>query len=117
MNMERRGKVYDRTIAQWISSVPAELDRDAVNLCQIVSAGRIEYELDDEDLAEFTRLSLATLLDSGAMPVMGSDNWAGQPQYGRTKSEIIDGIIAEWQASNGDEAYLWTVWLALPNDS
>jgi hypothetical protein len=114
MNMERRGKVYDRTIADWISTVPGELDQDAVNLCQIVSAGRFEYELVGAELADFVRLSLTSLLDSGAFPVEGSNDWSLKLTYGQTKQEIINGVVSEWQASDYDEAYLWTVWFARP---
>ena len=114
MNLERRGIFYGRTIAEWSSLLPGELDRDAVNLCQIVSAGQVEYELDDEELAEFVRHSLASLLDAGAVPVEGSNNWAIKQEYGSSKQAIVDGILAEWQAAKGDEAYLWTVWLARP---
>ncbi len=116
MNTNSRGKIYGRTIAHWISTIPGDLDRDAVNLCQIISAGRIEYDLEGQELTDFVRLSLISLLDNGAVPVMSSDNWASNHKYGRTKLEIADGILEEWLASNGDETYLWSVWFARPKD-
>lgn len=114
MNMQKVGKIHGRNMADWINTVPAELERDAVNLCQILTAGQLEYGLDGDDLKSFISQCILALLDAGALPVRTSGDWMVEPRFGNARADIVSGVIAEWQSSNGDPVYPWTVWFARP---
>lgn len=57
------------------------------------------------------------LLEAGAVPVRHSPKgaalrWEEQTQYGSSREEIADAIVAEWIASGGGDPpweYLWFV--------
>ena len=106
-------------VADWLAALPVMLSMDAVNLCQIVSAGRFDFELTDQELVDFVSQSVRTLLESGAVPVVGNANsqwiWAANFHFGKGKEEIIGNVVREWVSSNNDDDYPWTVWFALPN--
>jgi hypothetical protein len=118
MTSERRGKFRGRTISEWISLVPGELSRDAVNLTQILSAGQIEFELSESELVDYIRRNIIALLDAGAIPVGGGKGtgyeWVAKYHYGTTKDEIASAIVAEWHANKEDEMYSWGLWFARP---
>jgi hypothetical protein len=117
MTRERLGKQYGRPMSETIAMMPGELPHDAVNLCQILSEGKSEYELTGSELIDFVRRCVSTLLEAGAVPATGragETKWIFQRQYGVTNDEIANAVVAEWQASNDDLVYPWTVWFALP---
>ncbi len=121
MTQEPRHKRHGDTISEWIALVPGELTIDAVNLPQILSAGQYGFELEGADLVDFIRRNIIALLDAGAIPVDGGAGtdyeWVAKHNYGSTKDEIADGVVAEWLASDGDEMYPWSVWFARPRSN
>lgn len=98
---ESRDKDSGETISEAISQYPHELDRDAVGIWQIVPGGRMDFGLSGDALADYVRRTIYALLDAGAVPVRhvpGSGfRWSRQTQYGLTREEIAEAIIAEWE--------------------
>ncbi|WP_342362486.1 hypothetical protein [Terrarubrum flagellatum] len=83
----------------------------------IIGESRHDFEItDSKELLDFVQRCLTALMDHGAKPVIGGGgtryDWIEQPQYGSTTKEIVDNIIAEWQAK-GDPDH-GGLWLAKP---
>ena len=120
MSKELLHKRYGTPMSEWIELVPGELTQDAVGIFQIVPAGRDGYGLTGSDLSEFVRRCIHGLLDAGAVPVRGGKGtgygWILQKQYGTSKSEITEALIAEWLAMPDDPLVLCGegIWFALP---
>jgi hypothetical protein len=81
----------------------------------IISAGK-SFRFEGADLVEFVRRSVSRLLDAGGIPVRHADSgpllWREQTQYGNTKEQIADAIVAEWLAAGGGDppwGWLWFV--------
>ncbi|KAB2823602.1 MAG: hypothetical protein F9K51_07420 [Candidatus Dadabacteria bacterium] len=120
MIVEKKHKIYGRTMSEWISLVPGELDVDAVGLWQIVPAGIDGFGLEGEELTEYVRRNLMALLEAGAIPVRGGKStgydWVAQHHYGKTKEEIIENIIREWlNMGNDPKILIGEVWFARPD--
>jgi hypothetical protein len=98
---EPRDKGTGETPSEAISQYPGELDLDAVGIWQIVPDGRVTFGLSGDALADYVRRAIYALLDAGAVPVRhvpGSGfHWTRQTQYGSTREEIAEAIIAEWK--------------------
>lgn len=98
---EPRDKGSGETISEAISQYPQELDRDAVGIWQIVPGGRMDFGLSGDALADYVRRTIYALLDAGAVPVRhvpgNGFRWSRQKQYGLTREEIAEAIIAEWE--------------------
>ncbi len=120
MNKEPLHKRYGTPLSEWIELIPNELPRDAVGIYQIVPAGRDGFGLTGDHLVDFVRRSIHGLLDAGAVPVRGGKGtgygWVWQRQYGTSKDEITEALIAEWQAMLDDPLVLCGegIWFALP---
>lgn len=120
MNQEPRHKDYGTPLSEWIARIPNELPYDAVGIFQIVPAGRDGFGLARDDLVDFVRRAIMALLDAGAVPVRGGEDtgydWIAQRQYGQSKHEITEAVIAEWLAMPDDPFVLCGegVWFALP---
>jgi hypothetical protein len=120
MTDELRDKYYGYTISESIALTPGELPIDAVGLWQIVPDGRDGFGLSGEALDDFIRRTITALLDADAVPVRhvpGSQfEWDVQHQYGTTREQIIEGIIAEWHTMPDDPLVLCGegVWFARP---
>jgi hypothetical protein len=120
MTSEPRDKRYGTPLSEAIERIPNELPFDAVGIFQIVPHGRDGFGLEGEDLADFVRRSIHGLLDAGAVPVRGGKGtgyeWVQQKQYGTSKREITEALIAEWQAMPDDPLVLCGegIWFALP---
>ena len=118
IDLQRRwpsGEV-DETAADYIETRPHDIDGDGEGLWRIVPTGR-GFGFAGDELTEFVRLCVLSLLNAGAVPVRhGPDDaelqWVEQTQYGTMRDEIADAIIAEWLASGGGDPpweYLWFV--------
>jgi hypothetical protein len=95
--------------------VSSELDDDGKAMFAIVPAGR-SFGFTGRDLSEFVRLCILRLLSAGGMPVKYAESgpllWREQMQYGQSKEEIADAIVAEWLAAGGGDppwGWLWFV--------
>jgi len=102
IDLQRRGRSGDPddTAANYIETRPYDIDGDEAGFWGIVPWGR-SFGFEGDDLAEFVRLCVLRLLDAGAVPVRHSSQgepmlWKEQTQYGTTKEQIADAIIAEW---------------------
>lgn len=115
IDIDRRNK-RGFTAAEFIEGLPLEIDSDGEGLWSIVPRGR-GFGFVGGDLAEFVRLCVMRLLEAGAVPVRHRSQgeellWEEQTQYGTTREEIADAIVAEWLASGGGDppwGYLWFV--------
>jgi len=114
IDLGRRSGLGD-TVTQYLETLPYELDGDGVGFWTIVPAGR-SFRFEGADLAEFVRRSVLRLLDVEGLPVRYADDgplqWQEQKQYGKTKEEIADAIVAEWLAAGGGDppwSWLWFV--------
>jgi hypothetical protein len=109
----------DETIGEYIRCVDGELPIDAVGLWQIIPYGREGFELLNDELVEFTKLCILSLLNRGAVPVLGGRKshyeWIYQPQYGKIKDEIINSIINEWLNDGAKDPDPGGLWFALPS--
>ena len=102
---QRRGHSChpDDTAANYIETRPYDIDGDGRGFWGIVPWGR-SFGFEGDDLVEFVRLCVLRSLEAGAVPVRHSSQgepmlWKEQTQYGTTKDEIADAIIAEWLAT------------------
>lgn len=110
----RQSSVGD-TAAEYIVTIPDEIDSDGEGLWKIVPGGR-SFGFDGDELAEFVRLCVLRLLQVGAVPVRhaekGELEWVEQTQYGTTIEEIADAVVTEWLEAGGGNPewdYLWFV--------
>jgi hypothetical protein len=116
---ERRSR-YGETMSERIACWPRSLNDLPVGLWQIVGHARQGFDLEGDALIEFIRRSIYALLDAGALPVRGAgivgvEKWILQPQYGRTKQEIAEAVIAEWLRDGAPTPETWTgLWFGLP---
>jgi len=111
----QRTRPLGDTVAEFIETLPYEIDGDGESLWHIVPAGR-NFGFAGSDLTEFVRLCILRLLGAGAEPVRhnteGVLEWREQTQYGTTSAEIADAIVAEWLQGGGGNPkweYLWFV--------
>ncbi|MDX8503809.1 hypothetical protein [Mesorhizobium captivum] len=113
MDWSKRHRGYDMSAAEWIALVPNELAIDAVGLWQVIPVGRHEFELVDEDLEEFTKQALNSLLTKGAIPVTGQDQrWVAEQQYGTKPEEIIENVVKKWLSKGMRDPDVGDVWFA-----
>ncbi len=109
---------YGGTMTEWIARWPATLNDLPVGLWEIIFHGRVGFGLEGEALIDFIRRSIHSLRDAGTMPVRGAGipgQWLLQTQYGRTKQEIADAVIAEWLRDGAPTPETWTgLWFGLP---
>ncbi len=115
IDLQRKRPLGD-TVADFIETLPYEIDGDGESLWHIVPAGD-SFGFTGADLSEFVRLCVLGLLKAGAVPVRHSpkgakSRWMEQTQYGSTADAIADAIVAEWQDGGGGDPpweYLWFV--------
>jgi hypothetical protein len=117
IDLQRRGPSGDPddTAALYIETRPYDIDGDGEGFWGIPSWGR-SFGFEGDDLTEFVRLCVLRLLEAGAVPVRhaesGTLRWKEQAQYGSSRDEIADAIVAEWLKSGGGDPpweYLWFV--------
>lgn len=112
-----RDKYCGETVAEWLETLPYELERDAIGLWGIIPVGRHTFGLVDSDLVEFTRRALLAVLQKGARPVRGANNperWIAADEYGDIPEQIADAVIAEWLASGAGDPDVGGLWFATP---
>lgn len=111
MSNEPIDKYFGIALSDWIARTPNELENDAVGLWQLVSVGRLSFDLAGPDLEDFVKRSIAALLSRGAMPVRAAEGgrWQVQPEYGSDPEEVINAVTHEWLSSkvDPDEDGLW----------
>ena len=121
MTQQPRHKIYGRTMSDWISLVPGELPQDAVGLWQILAAGQDGFDLSGADLSDYVRRNIVVLLDHGAIPVKGGKgtafDWIALHKYGKDKDTVVSAIVSEWEASQTEEMYSFSIWFALPREN
>jgi hypothetical protein len=103
MSSEPVHKYFGTPISEWIRCIPNELSIDAVGLWQIIPVGIEDFSLENSELEEFCKDCIVALVNSGAKPVVASDQeskyWQHQPQYGNQATEIACAIIKAWKKS------------------
>jgi hypothetical protein len=118
MTQEPRHKVHGTPMSEWIRLVPGELPQDAVGLWQILAAAEHGFGLGGAEQVDYVRRNIYALIDYGAVPVKGGKgtefDWIAKQNYGASRDQIAEAIIAEWQASKHDEFYPFEIWFALP---
>ncbi len=91
------------TVAEWQERLTGLLALGPVAFWLVVLDGRTYFRLTGENLTEFVRLGLLTLLRAGARPLErppGSPlGWKPLERYGDTPEQIAEAVIAEWVAS------------------
>jgi len=101
-----------------IAFMPGSLNDLPVGLWEIIDRGQKSFGLQGEALANFVRRCIYSLIDAGAKPVAGGNKpnqWELQTQYGKSKQEIAEAVIAEWLRQGGQKPEPWTgVWFGLP---
>jgi hypothetical protein len=119
MIQDKRHKLFDETVGEWLRDLPAYLDDIGIDLGAIVQNGRSGFGLEGRDLAEFVRKSLHGLVKHGAKPRhWGSLSYPGRNiplHYGNdTPEEIVEGVIADWLAPGAGEPEWGDFWFDLP---
>jgi hypothetical protein len=114
IDLERLSSLGD-TVADFLNTLPYEIDGDGEGLWSLVPTGR-SFEFEGADLKEFVRISVLRILYVGGVPVRHSENgplrWLEQKQHGTERDQIANAIIAEWQAAGGGDPpweWLWFV--------
>jgi hypothetical protein len=117
MSSEPIHSYFGTPLSEWLTTVPNELDIDAVGLWQIIPTLRNAFGLKDAALERATREALAGLLARGACPVVGSaaqdGSWEEATRYGDNPAAIIDAVIEEWHRM-GRDPDVGDVWFAQP---
>ena len=92
-------------ILEWIEQIHTYIEDYDVNLGLITAAGISDFGLSGDDLVEFARRCLEKLMAVGAIPVLheGTDYCPFVPtlRYGRKPADIIENVLASWQAGGG----------------
>ncbi len=117
MKSEPLHKIFHIPMSEWLSSIPNELEDDAVGLWQIIPVGRSDFGLEGEALIKYVREALLKLLLKGARPVEGAVDgvhyWRLRNDYGNDPEKIADAVIVEW-ISSGRDPDPSGIWFALP---
>ncbi|MBB4184530.1 hypothetical protein GGE07_001156 [Sinorhizobium terangae] len=115
MTNEPRNKYFDTPLSEWIDRVPSELHADAVGLWQIIGSGNDGFELQGQQLEDFVRRCIVSLLKAGAVPVRPSASlaifWEKQSYEGDIE-EVASAILGEWQRA-GTEPNEDGIWFSL----
>lgn len=115
---EPHDRAYGTPMSESIALLPGTLSDLPVGMWEIVSDGRMGFELEGEALTDFVRRCIHVLLEAGAKPVLGTNTpnvYELQTQYGRTNTEIADAVIREWLAQGAPTPAPWTgLWFGLP---
>lgn len=119
MSTEPKHKFYGDTLSEWIALVPHELEDNGVSLWSLVPAGRNGFGLEGEQLLNFIRCILHAVLARGAKPVVPADDGIHYVRvtnkYGINPDHIVEGVIADWLASGGEDPERGQYRFALPH--
>ena len=91
-------------ILEFIESIGFDAENDLAQLLPVVSAGRHGYELRGDELDEFIRRCLHSILDHGALPTVNTGGLGyavheATTQYGVTADAIVENVMAAWNAA------------------
>jgi hypothetical protein len=103
---------YRTPITEWIERVPNELSVDAVGLWQVVPGLR-GFHLSSEQFESYLRLSVAKLVERGAIPVQGSANRGWSVRADLAGTQTVERVVEYWKAL-GREPEVSDIWFALP---
>jgi hypothetical protein len=105
MMNEPKHKLYGRPMSEFIALTPSGLNDDiGVGLDGIIWNGKHGFGLQGAALIDFVRRSLYTLVERGAKPRHWKLTGNIPLHYGNdSPEEIIEGVIADWQNSGGDD--------------
>jgi hypothetical protein len=104
---------YGTTERDWFQRSLDEARSDPIGLWAMVRAGRAGFGLSDELLERFVLDFVLTLLQGGAIPVVGDRTqafgWRPVYDYGPVPELAARAIVLEWKSSPGDpdEDGLW----------
>ena len=104
---------YGTTERDWLHRSLNEARNDPIGLWAMVRAGRAGFGLSDGLLERFVFDFVLTLLQGGAMPVMGdrtrASGWRAVYEYGQDHELAARTIVQEWKDAKGDpdEEGLW----------
>lgn len=106
IDLSRRSRM-GFTVSEFLEGLLFEVDGDGEGLWSIVPSGR-GFGFEGSELAEFVRLSVMHMLEAGAVPALHRPlterrEWQEQTQYGSTKGQIADAVVAEWLAKGGGD--------------
>jgi hypothetical protein len=104
---------YGIPIAEWIDSVANELPVDAVGLWQIVRGLRLGFDLSGEPLDRYVRLSVAKLIERGAIPVHGTSDHGCSVRSDLVGTETVERVLTYWKSLDR-EPDVSDLWFALP---
>ncbi len=110
---------FDYSLDEWLSRLPNELAIDAVGMWQIIPVLRQQFNLEGDELVEWTRRGILALIARGAVPVKGSGQtkgWYQQHGYGATPQAMTEAIISEWQLTGEDPEPYDSLWFALESE-
>lgn len=113
--LERRWLNSEYTVAEFLDRLaPDWLDDIGIGFCQLVRIGHNNFDLRDDDLVLFLRLSILALLKEGGVPAryFADENpgWDVYHGYGTDPDQIADAVIAEWLAAGSPLQVEWGDW-------
>ncbi|MEA2880006.1 MAG: hypothetical protein QOF14_5202 [Hyphomicrobiales bacterium] len=119
MTREPRHISWGTPMSTWIEErIPRPpYDELPLGMWAIVDDGRRLFGLEGEALAGYIRKSIYALMDAGFKPVcgVGKNRWQLQVQYGSSKQEVAEAVIAEWLREGAKTPEPWTgLWFGLP---
>ena len=118
MTSEPQDRIFGGPMSEVIALMPTTLNDLPVGLWVIIDRGRKSFGLQGNALTDFVRRCIYSLVDASAKPVRGAgkpNQWILQTQYGKSRHEIAEAVIAEWLRQGGQKPEPWTgLWFGLP---
>jgi hypothetical protein len=111
---------WSEEVLEWIELAPGELPIDAVGLWQIVPAGRDKFKMKAEELDDFIKAAVMSLMAAGAVPVRHREGsaytWTQQAYLGVDPEKVAERVVKEWHELPDDPMILVGsgVWFARP---
>ena len=91
------------TILETIFDIRFEAADEFTHLVRAVGAGRGWFQLEGDELEEYVRRCLHSILEHGALPAINvGDEWPvmkSTTAYGTKPDEIVENVIGAWKKS------------------
>ena len=111
--LKRTKLASDRTVADFLASLPQWLEDIGIGFNQLVHIGRNGFDFSIDETSEFLRLCIFELYRIGARPATSPSDrpaWYITEAYGTTPEAIADSMIGEWLAEGAPRQVAWGRW-------
>lgn len=102
-------KLRGVTILETIFDIRFEAEDEFTDLDRAVGVGRGWFQLEGDELEEYVRRCLHSILEHGALPAINvGDEWPvmeATTAYGTKPDEIVENVIGAWKKSGRDPVW------------